>query len=58
MTDNLPWVPTSWWRVLDKDGELWAETSNEREARWMIEVHPAYTLERLYSATVREWRAP
>lgn len=25
--------PTRWWRVLDKDGELWMESSDEEENR-------------------------
>ena len=30
------WVPGRWWQVVAPDDSLWAETSNEAEARRMV----------------------
>jgi len=43
-----------WWKVLGPDGELWCETSNEREAREAL--RPGDKLHRLYEAEKSEWR--
>lgn len=51
------WVPGRWWRVLDKDGELWAESSNEGECRVLVARKEGSTLQRTYVAIERaEWR--
>lgn len=50
-----PFTPTRWWRVLTAQGTLWAETSDEDEAR--AAMHPGATLHRLYATEPRqEWR--
>jgi hypothetical protein len=46
--------PTKWWQVLDVDGKVWCETSVEKEAR--DNIHPGYTLRRLYEKVEYEWR--
>ncbi|MFI8590130.1 hypothetical protein [Dietzia maris] len=40
--------PTRWWRVIGADNQLWAETSNEVEAR--SRMRPGDTLYRLWEA--------
>ena len=47
------WTPTRWWRVLADDGSLWAETSNEAEARLLM--RPGDTLQRLYERAEQRW---
>jgi alkylated DNA nucleotide flippase Atl1 len=32
-TIGRTWEPTRWWRVLDKTGDLWMESSDEEENR-------------------------
>ena len=54
MTDTAGWRPGRWWRVIGNDGELWCETSVEREAR--DSMRPGDTLQRLFEATAEEWR--
>jgi hypothetical protein len=46
--------PGRWWRVLDPNGNLWAETSNEAEAR--ARVRAGDKLQRNYSRIDAEWR--
>jgi len=46
--------PGKWWQVLDPDGKLWCETSNEAEAR--ENVRPGDSLHRLYEKADAEWR--
>jgi hypothetical protein len=48
--------PTRWWRVVAEDGSLWCETSDEEEAR--AAMRPGDKLERLWTATINEWRDP
>jgi len=48
------WVATRWWRVIDPDGKLWCETSDEKEAR--DRMRPGDTLQRLWQRSDREWR--
>jgi hypothetical protein len=33
VTEEVEWEPTRWWRVLDANGDMWCETSDEDEAR-------------------------
>jgi hypothetical protein len=48
--------PGRWWRVLDPNGELWCETSSEKEAR--AAMRPGDKLERQFvGETPTEWRA-
>lgn len=46
--------PGRWWQVLDSEGKLWCETSDEAEAR--ENVRPGDTLHRLYEKDEAEWR--
>lgn len=51
---NDGWMMGRWWRVVDPDGSLWCETSNEQEARSFMREG-----DRLYKLWVREeqeWR--
>lgn len=50
------WQPGRWWRVTAPDGSLWAETSDEDEAR--ESMRPGDKLERLWVAEFTEWREP
>lgn len=66
-----PWVPGRWWRVLEEDGTLWCETSDETEARQSLlemtfdeednpvfgEPVPGRKLQRQYIVNDKEWRA-
>jgi hypothetical protein len=45
--------PTRWWRVVAPDGSVWAETSDEQEAR--AAVRPGDQLMRLWSVTHSKW---
>lgn len=47
--------PGRWWRVLDPDGSVWCETSDEREAR--ESMRPGDALFRLFVLDRREWRS-
>lgn len=53
MADEKDWMPDRWWRVLAEDGSLWAETSNEAEARLLM--RPSDTLHRLYQRVEVQW---
>lgn len=53
-TDPSGWRPTRWWRVIAPDGSVWAETSDEDEAR--SRVRPGDRLERLFERRETEWR--
>lgn len=46
MTETGTWQPTRWWTVLAPDGTLWAETSDETDAR--NRMRPGDTLWRLW----------
>ena len=48
------WNPARWWRVEAEDGSLWAETSNESEARSIM--RPGDTLYRRWVRLHEEWR--
>jgi len=48
------WEPGRWWRVVTPGGTIWAETSDEEEAREA--VRPGDTLLRLWQRTEQEWR--
>jgi hypothetical protein len=51
------WEPGRWWRVIDADGGVWCETSDEQEARRFIATAPGGgTLRRLWVARKSEWR--
>ncbi len=57
MSERDDWEPGRWWRVLDGDGELWAETSSETEARNAIKSAPGGgTLQNLWVRNESEWR--
>ena len=45
--------PTKWWHVLDSEGGLWCETSNETEAR--ESMRPGDELYRFYQRTESKW---
>lgn len=45
--------PGRWWRALDKDGDIWAESSNEREIR--ASAKKRGTIERLHYHEYLEW---
>lgn len=47
------WEPTKWWRVL-RDDTLWAETSDEDEARAALQ--PDDVLQRMWTWRLSEWR--
>jgi hypothetical protein len=53
LADSIP-HPGRWWRVLGRNGALWAETSDELEAR--AAMRPGYRLERQWVTTRSEWR--
>ena len=57
---NRPeWVPGRWWRVLDAEGELWCESSDEEENREAMATAPKQptTLQRMWVTKQREeWR--
>lgn len=46
--------PTRWWRVIGPDGSLWAETSDEEDARGR--ARPGDRIQRLWSQSIEEWR--
>lgn len=49
--------PTRWWRVVDDDGVLLAETSDENEVRSIHAEYNGSCLERLFqSSQTHEWR--
>lgn len=50
---NVGWEATRWWRVVDPDGKLWCETSDEKEARKCM--RPGDTLWRMYQNVERKW---
>ena len=47
------WEPGRWWRVMDPNGKLWFETSNEAEAR--ERMRPGDTLYRQYVQRLSKW---
>lgn len=53
MTDENEWSPTRRWRVVTEDGVLWAETSDEAEARLLM--RPGDILQRLYERIEKQW---
>lgn len=48
--------PGRWWRVIDPEGELWGESSDEKEMREAM--RPGDTLQRIYEKIdiTREWK--
>jgi hypothetical protein len=52
--NNDEMKPGRWWRVVDSNGELWCETSNEKQAR--DSMRPGDTLQRMYHCERTEWR--
>lgn len=53
MTELGEWSPTGWWRVIEPDGSLWCETSNEQEAR--ESMRPGDRLDRHERITFERW---
>ena len=51
---NDEWEPGRWWKVVAPDGTLWAETSDEQEARGLL--RQGDTLWRLHVRQESEWR--
>ena len=51
--DTDVWEPGHWWRVVASDGSIWAETSDEQEAR--ERVREGDTLMRWYLRTETKW---
>lgn len=49
------WEPTRWYRVLDKTGQIWAESSDEHEVREAAR-RIGQPVERLWKQTNTEWR--
>lgn len=49
---DTEWTPGRWWRVLDPQGHVWAESSDEAEVR--ASMRPGDRLERAEKRT--EWR--
>ena len=47
-------IPTIWWRAVGPNGQVWCESSLEREVR--DRKRPTDTLQRLYKKTESEWR--
>jgi len=43
---KVPLKPTKWFRVIDDNGELWMETSDEHEA--ISECKVGYSIMRMY----------
>jgi len=48
------WTPTRWWRVVQRDGSVWCETSDEGEAR--LAMHAGDKLQHLWTRSESEWR--
>lgn len=48
------WKPTRWWRVNGPDGEVWCETSVEKEARGSM--RKGDVLLRLYEKREQRWQ--
>lgn len=49
--------PTKWWRALDPDGQVLAETSNCNDFENLdLLDRDDVKIERLYEATLSEWR--
>lgn len=51
---DTDWEPTELWRVVDIDGELWAETSDKEDA--INRMRPGDTLEQRFQCVYTEWR--
>jgi hypothetical protein len=47
------WQPDGWWRVIDANGKLWSESSNEQENR--ERMRPGDTLQRHECYTQQRW---
>lgn len=52
--DDAKFEPVNWWRVIAPNGDLWCETSSEKEAR--ASMRDGDTLQQLYEKVVAEWR--
>lgn len=50
-----PWHPTGWWRSLLPDGELWGESSNEREIRRDAQDKPGAKVQRHMRRIEEKW---
>lgn len=52
------WEPTRWWRVVDAEGELMAESSDEGECRAVAAETPGAEVHHLYQRVQTEnwWR--
>jgi hypothetical protein len=48
------WEPGRWWRVAAPDGSVYAETSDEEDAR--ESMRPGDTLWRQWRRVEKEWR--
>jgi hypothetical protein len=48
-----PWQQTDWWRVVAPDSTIWAETSNEEDAR--ERMRPGDTLYRQWWRVEQAW---
>lgn len=53
MDENDGWEPGRWWRVFDRNGVLWCETSSEKEAREVM--RKGDTLHHIYVQTKYKW---
>jgi hypothetical protein len=55
--DTSDWEPGRWWQVVEPNGELWCETSSEKEAREALTTAPdGGVLNRLWRREELEWR--
>ena len=48
------WVPTGWWRVVNRDGQIWCETGNQQEA--LDSMQPGHILYELYEKKQTQWK--
>lgn len=53
MDPDSEWFPDGWWMVVGPDGELWCESSSERENRERI--RPGDTLWRHEKYVQQRW---
>lgn len=51
---TVEWKRGRWWRVVGPDDSIWAETSNEQEARGLM--RPGDRLYKEWVRTEYEWR--
>lgn len=56
MFDNLsPWHPTGWWRSILLNGDLWGESSNEKEIRRDAQDRPGAKVQRHMRRVEEKW---